>query len=175
MKKILLCMALPLFLTGCYTTGTQYPATFTDRIMVEDDPYIEFVQYKSDVVVKGPMGDKETMVLRAVQARDDKSDVDYFLQWTSLYVDSDWRRYSMATTQDAEKLKTDVIDRKVASCPAGSCIYNETLNIFFPESLLKENKDTGFNVKIFAQKHSGKVVLIPASIINALLLKTGAI
>jgi hypothetical protein len=168
------CLVLPL-LAGCYDAGGSYAAPSSAAPSYRDypptgpsivnDSYSPTIKVKTESGQRGGPASSGTEIYGLYATVDRKSGaVVSYVQWGEVYGDRSWRFYSRASTDKAEPLSVDQVDRSVGRCfpNLGECTYSEVYNIKIPEKLMKAGAADGIRFKIYGRNGDERIVMIPA-------------
>lgn len=139
------------------------------RLSVQDDsfrPYILFEYAFQDEDSRG------AVIYSLIATVDRKTKAKgFYLDWSEVYIDRDWRFYSGAGTSNAEQLPFSQLDRKVASCRAGSCVYSEAYRIRLSEAQFRRGETTGLAVKVFSGRAPDRLTIISPHVFQEVAAK----
>jgi osmotically-inducible protein OsmY len=139
------------------------------QIRVSDDPYSEYVQYKSGEATEKESEEYRVWVLIGTKNRK-TADSSFYVQWVNGYVSEGWRSYSGASDSGANSLTVKKIASNVSSCSSdGYCVRSETFNVYFSLPQMQAARTSGIDFKMFSRSGASQVVRIDARIVNSLL------
>lgn len=154
--KVILLLAL----MGCSSTlyFTEY-----DQPVFEDDEFskqyeVVSVSEKQNADGWGLGGVGYNYFLRSFISKDSDTEL-HQLYVETVYSGGDWNYFYRATLQGGDELEIERIASDVG-CSGYGCVYEETLGITIPDSLIKDSVDS-FQVKAFAK--SGESIVIEVS------------
>ncbi|MGE0154777.1 MAG: hypothetical protein AB7R90_19325 [Reyranellaceae bacterium] len=139
---------------------------------IRDDPFRPHVQYESESHSVNVDPDT-TRIFVLVGIVDRKTaERKYLVQWSAIYRDRSWRRFSGAALEGGEMMEFLVRSRDVSSCVAAfrTCLYDEFAYIYLSEAQMRRGAKEGITFKVFSQGGSKDIVsTIPAGMIASLL------
>lgn len=86
----------------------------------------------------------------------------FAVQWVRIYKATGWRHYQRASDASGTPLTFKEVSRSATACARGSCLYDETYNIYFSKEQVASGMLEGLDFKIYARDSSSAVVRIPA-------------
>jgi hypothetical protein len=171
LRRLIILAAL-VGLVGCGAIGAPDVGPPPATITVKSDPYKDSIEYQSGVSKSGSLMDQDIWLLIAQKNRK-TGRIIYYVQWANVYDADGWRFYSYANAEGGEKLEFEEVSRDVSNCGSGTCIHDETYNIYLTPEKLSHGATSGISFKIFARDGTSKLVVIPGPVISALREKMG--
>jgi hypothetical protein len=133
---------------------------------IENDPYSPTIDVTTKAGQTGQAG--PGIQISVLFAKIDKKSgaVVTGVQWGEVYIDSEWRFYSRASSSKGQAYTFSRVDNKVSKCSSGTCVYSETDNIMIPAADHKSGAVDGISFKIYGRKGDERVVALPATLIE---------
>ena len=141
--------------------GTPPPPTVPMNASIKSDPYSPTINVETDVAETKGNGTQIFALAGQIDRKTRERTV--FVQWGEVYSARAWRFYSRASDDTGTPLRFLQVSRKVSSCPGGTCIYNETYNVYLTPAMIQRGASQGISFKVYSRNGDERIVNIPAS------------
>lgn len=151
--------------------STSDPLVDVATLKIVNDKYSTTLDVRTRGVEK-KISPSESEIFGLIAAMDKKTgQVAWYVQWAIFYKSRTWRKYQTATDSHGEALSLAQGLRKPFGCGAGGCTLTEVYDVYFSEEQIGEAALKGIDFKISSNEGDGKIVQIPATVVQAYIDK----
>jgi hypothetical protein len=149
-----------------YTTAAAPKNSDPSGPVIKNDPYSPAIEVEMGGGKREGNGTQIYGLYGAIEKKAGTTRT--YVQWAEVYSGSEWRFYSRASNNQGAPLEFKQVDRKVASCSGrGSCVYDETYNVYLTPTQLRQGAVDGLSFKIFGRNGDERIVSLPAAAVSA--------